>query len=207
MPLGQRKFNVHMEHSIKVNGLKIRYLRKGGGQAFALLHGMSFCAETWVEMGLFDELAKDYSVYSFDMPYGTKSRSEKFDTSNRDEYAEFLKELLKSLGMDEPVLLGASISGEVTLRYLSKGYAAKAAIVAGPVGIRSLVPRLGMITIPLLAMWGEKDNISPPENAELLTAHAKNAEAHIIKNAGHACYLDRPDEFRSLVKDFLGKTD
>ena len=76
----------------------------------------------------------------------------------------FLKELLKSLGMDEPVLLGASISGEVTLRYLSKGYAAKAAIVAGPVGIRSLVPRLGMITIPLLAMWGEKDNISAPEN-------------------------------------------
>jgi pimeloyl-ACP methyl ester carboxylesterase len=207
MRLGQRKSNLLMEHIVKVNGLKIRYLRKGGGKAFALLHGMSFCAETWVEMGLFDELAKDYSVYSFDMPYGTKSRSEKFDASNRDEYAEFLKELLKSLGIDEPVLLGASISGEVTLRYLSKGYTAKSAIVAGPVGIRGLVPRLGMITIPLLAMWGEKDNISAPENAEILTGHAKNVEVHIIKNAGHACYLDRPDEFRSLVRDFLGKTN
>lgn len=85
-----------MEHSVTVKGLKIRYLRKGRGQAFALLHGMSFCAETWVEMGLFDELARGYSVYSFDMPYGAKSRSEKFDASNRDEYAEFLKELLKS---------------------------------------------------------------------------------------------------------------
>jgi pimeloyl-ACP methyl ester carboxylesterase len=195
-----------MEHSVTAKGLKIRYLRKGSGQAFALLHGMSFCAETWVEMGLFDELAKDYSVYSFDMPYGAKSRSEKFDALNRDEYAEFLKELLKSLGMDEPVLLGASISGEVTLRYLSMGYAAKAAIVAGPVGIKGLVTRLGMITIPLLAIWGGKDNISPPENAEILAGHAKKAEVHIIKNAGHACYLDRPEEFRSLVRDFLGKT-
>src|SRR4030042_5665178 len=120
-----------MEHSVTVNGLKIRYLRKGCGQAFALLHGMSFCAETWVEMGLFDELAKDHSVYSFDMPYGSQSRSEKFDASNRDDYAEFLKDLLKSLGIDKPVLLGASISGEVTLRYLSQGYAAKAALVEG----------------------------------------------------------------------------
>ncbi len=196
-----------MEHSVTVKGLKIRYLRKGRGQAFALLHGMSFCAETWVEMGLFDELARGYSVYSFDMPYGAKSRSEKFDASNRDEYAEFLKELLNSLGMDKPVLLGASISGEVILRYLSKGYAAKAAIVAGPVGIKGLVPRLGMITTPLLAIWGEKDNISPPENAEILAGHAKKAEAHIIKNAGHACYIDRPEEFMSLVRDFLGKTN
>ena len=195
-----------MEQSVTVKGLKIRYLQKGGGPAFVLLHGMSFSAETWVEMGLFDELAGDYNVYSFDMPYGARSRSEKFDASDRDEYAEFLKELLKSLDIDKPVLLGASISGEVTLRYLSKGYTANAAIVAGPVGIKGLIPGLGMITVPLLAIWGEKDNISSPENAEILTGHAKNAETHIIKNAGHACYLDRPDEFRSLVKDFLGRS-
>jgi len=195
-----------MEYSVTVNGLKIRYLRKGSGQAFVLLHGMSFSADTWVEMGLLDELASGYSVYSFDMPYGVRSRSEKFDASDRDEYAEFLKELIKSLGIDKPVLLGASISGEVTLRYLSKGCAAKAAIVAGPVGIRGLITRLGMIAVPLLAIWGEKDNISPPENAEILAGHAKNAESHIIKNAGHACYLDRPEEFKALVRDFLGRS-
>jgi abhydrolase domain-containing protein 14 len=190
-----------------VNGLKIRYLQKGTGKAFALTHGMSFCADTWVEMGLFDDLARDYSVYSFDMPYGVRSRSAKFAVTNRDEYAEFLKDLLKSLCIDQSVLLGASISGEVTLRYLSKGYAAEAAIVAGPVGIKGLAAVLGTINIPLLAIWGEKDSISPPENAELLTKHMANAEAHIIKGAGHACYLDRPEEFRLLVRDFLAKTN
>jgi abhydrolase domain-containing protein 14 len=195
-----------MENFITVKGLKIRYLQKGSGQAFVLLHGMSFSADTWVEIGIFDELARDYSVYSFDMPYGARSRSDKFDASDRDEYAEFLKELINSLGIDKPVLLGASISGEVTLRYLSKGYTAKTAIVAGAVGIKGLIPRLGMITVPLLAIWGEKDNISPPENAEILTGHVKSLETHIIKNAGHACYLDRPEEFKSLVRDFLGRS-
>jgi abhydrolase domain-containing protein 14 len=194
-----------MEHSVTVNGSKIRYLQKGTGKAFTLMHGMSFCAETWVEMGLFDDLARDYSVYSFDMPYGARSRSAKFAVANRDEYAEFLKDLLKSLGIDQSVLLGASISGEVTLRYLSKGYAAEAAIVAGPVGIKGLAAVLGTVNIPLLAIWGEKDSISPPENAEILTKHMANAEAHIIRGAGHACYLDRPEKFRSLVRDFLAK--
>jgi abhydrolase domain-containing protein 14 len=192
-----------MEQFVTVKGLKIHYLQKGSGQAFVLLHGMSFSADTWVEMGLFDELAGGYSVYSFDMPYGARSRSEKFDATDRDEYAEFLKELLTSLSVDRPILLGASISGEVTLRYLSKGYPARAAIVAGPVGIRGLVSRLGMITVPLLAIWGEKDNISPPENAKILTGHVKSAETHLIKKAGHACYLDKPEEFRALVRDFL----
>ena len=84
-----------MEHSISVRGLKIRYLEKGLGLPFVLLHGFSFSADTWVEMGLFDELSKEYTVYSFDMPYGSKSISDKFDAEDRDEYAVFLKDLLK----------------------------------------------------------------------------------------------------------------
>lgn len=70
-------------------------------------------------------------VCAFDMPYGAKSRSEKFSAEDRDEYAEFLKEMLQTLKIDKPVLLGASISGEVRLRYLSQGNSAMAGIVTG----------------------------------------------------------------------------
>jgi pimeloyl-ACP methyl ester carboxylesterase len=194
-----------MEHWATIRGLKIRYLMKGTGDPFALLHGFSFLAETWVEMGLFDELAEKYRVYAFDMPYGAKSRSDKFSAENRDEYADFLKEMLQTLNIDEPVLLGASISGEVTLRYLSQGYNAKAGIVAGAVHIQSLVQRLEMIKAPVLGVWGEKDNISPPDNAKILADHVKNSEAHVIKGAGHACYLDKPEEFKTLLREFLRK--
>ena len=192
-----------MEHSVVIRELRIRYIEKGIGAPVVFLHGFSFHAETWVEIGLFDELAKNYHVYSFDMPYGPKSRSDKFNVESRDEYAVFLHDMLRAIGIDEPILLGASISGEVTLRYLISGYRARAAIVVGPVGIKTLSTKRGKITVPLLASWGEKDDISPPDNANILADYAKNSEVNILKGAGHACYLDNPDEFKTIVKDFL----
>jgi abhydrolase domain-containing protein 14 len=192
-----------MEKWETIKGLNIRYLMKGIGNPFVLLHGYSFFAETWVEMGLFDELAEKYVVYAFDMPYGVKSKSDKFDAGNRSEYAEFLGEVLKNLNIDNPILLGASISGEATLRYLSLGYDARAAILAGPANVKNLLPVLDRISVPLLAVWGESDNISPPENAEIISAHVKNSEVQVMQGAGHACYLDRPGEFKSLLRNFL----
>ena len=100
-------------------------------------------------------------------------------------------------------MLGASISGEVTLRYLSLGYDARAAILAGPANVKNLLPVLDRISVPLLAVWGEIDNISPPENAKIISAHVKNSEVQVIQGAGHACYLDRPEEFKTLVRNFL----
>lgn len=195
-----------MEHSLSIQGLSIRYLQKGTGIPVVFLHGYSFSAETWVEVGLFDELAGDYSVYSFDMPYGAKSRSDKFSAENRDEYADFLKNMLETLNINKPILIGASISGEVTLRYLIRGCSAQAAIVIGPAGIKGLGNQLSRIAVPLLSVWGDKDTISPPANSEILEAHVKDCVVRIIEGAGHACYLDEPEKFREIVKDFLQKT-
>jgi abhydrolase domain-containing protein 14 len=192
-----------MKHSLSIQGLSIHYLQKGTGIPVVLLHGYSFNAETWVEVGLFDELAGGYSVYSFDMPYGVKSRSDKFSAENRDEYADFLSNMLKTLNINKPILIGASISGEVTLRYLIRGYSAQAAIVVGPVGIKNLGSQLSRVTIPLLGIWGEKDTISSPADSKILEAYVKNAEIRIIKGAGHPCYLDEPVKFTEIVKDFL----
>jgi abhydrolase domain-containing protein 14 len=139
------------------------------------------------------------------MPYGIKSGSDKFDAKSRDEYARFLNDLLKALDINEPILLGASISGEITLRYLSSDYSAKSGIVIGPVNVKSLVSNLNRITVPLLVIWGERDDISSPDNSKILESHVRNSEVHILKGAGHACYMDKPEEFKIIVKDFLKK--
>jgi len=192
-----------MERSISINGLRIRYLEEGKGSPIVLLHGYSFSADTWREISLFDELSKEYRVYSFDMPYGLRSKSDKFDAGSRDEYALFLNDLLMMLNIRYPLLLGASISGEVTLRYLVGGHGAKAGIVVGPVGVKGLTARLEKIVVPLLAIWGERDTISPPGDSKILAAYVKDSEVRIIDRAGHACYLDKPEEFKMTVKDFL----
>lgn len=183
--------------------MSIRYLQRGTGIPVVLLHGYSFYAETWVEVGLFDALAGDHSVYSFDMPYGAKSKSDKFNAENRDEYADFLNTMLKTLTIESPIIIGASISGEVTLRYLIRGYNARVAVVVGPVGIKSLGNQLGRIAIPLLAIWGEKDTISPPVDSTTLKSQVKNSEIRIIEGASHPCYLDEPEKFTEIVKDFF----
>ena len=195
-----------MEHTLSIQGLNIRFLQKGTGIPVVLLHGFSFYAETWVEVGLFDALAGDYSVYAFDMPYGTKSRSDKFNIENRDKYADFLNAMLKDLAIEKPILIGASISGEVILRYLIQGDHARSAVVVGPVGIRSLGNHLGRIAIPLLAIWGEKDTISSPNDSKILESHVQNSEIRIIEGASHPCYLDEPVLFTEVVKDFLKRS-
>jgi pimeloyl-ACP methyl ester carboxylesterase len=83
------------------------------------------------------------------------------------------------------------------------GYDARAAILAGPANVKNLLPVLDRISVPILAVWGEIDNISPPENAKIISAYVKISEVQVIQGAGHACYLDRPEEFKTLVRNFL----
>jgi len=52
--------------------------------------------------------------------------------------------------------------------------------------------------VPLLLIWGEQDEITPvwkeiPERAQL----------KIIPGAGHLCYIEQPEEFNRVVRNFL----
>jgi len=196
---------MRMENYVHVRNLRIRYLNHGNGVPVILLHGYSFNADTWNEISLISILSEKFNVYALDMPYGPKSKSDKLMVEDRDEYAEFLKEFLSILKIEKSILLGASISGEVVLRYLSKNYDAKAGIVIGSVGVRTLSERLNRINVPLLIIWGENDKIASLNDAHLLASIIKGSTLHIMINAEHACYLDNPEEFKNVVMNFLRK--
>lgn len=190
------------EQYITVAGRRVRFIAGGSGKPLVLLHGWSFYADTWVESGIFDALAKHYAVYAIDMPYGVRTKSERFHAP-RPEYAKFLRQVLDALGLADPPLVGPSASGEVVLWYLAQRLPAKAAVVVGPVGlVDELLKALEEREIPVLAVWGELDEISPPSNAQLL--RGRNVKTAILKGAGHAAYLDKPKEFVELVLEFLG---
>ena len=190
------------EKFIIVGGKRIRYISGGSGKPLVLLHGWSFNADTWVESGIFPSLASRYEVYAIDMPYGIKTKSERFKAA-RPEYAVFLRSVLDALGLPDPPLVGPSASGEVVLWYVAQRLPTKAAVVIGPVGLgEELLSRLKGVGVPILAIWGERDEISPPSNAELLRGIAITA---VLKNAGHAAYLDRPEEFVKIVLEFLSQ--
>ena len=62
---------------------------------------------------------------------------------------------------------------------------------------------LPTIKIPTLAIWGAKDTITPMEEGELIAKLIPNAKLSVIKNAGHFRFLEKPEEFTKLVKDFI----
>ncbi len=48
------------------NGVSIRYVEKGQGEAVVLLHGIGGSLQAWIASGVFDALAANYHVIAFD---------------------------------------------------------------------------------------------------------------------------------------------
>lgn len=54
------------------------------------------------------------------------------------------------------------------------------------------------LRVPALLIWGAEDEITP-----LWEKLPAGAQLKIIRNAGHLCYLEQPEHFNELVREFL----
>jgi pimeloyl-ACP methyl ester carboxylesterase len=64
---------------------------------------------------------------------------------------------------------------------------------------------LGQIKVPTLLLWGEDDNVTTMEVAEMFHKLIPNSQLITIKNCGHAPMIEHPEWFSEEVKKFLGK--
>lgn len=67
------------------------------------------------------------------------------------------------------------------------------------------IKRVSRIAIPTLVLWGEDDQVDPPETGRLLFAALKcKKQLHIIPGNGHVGHLDRhKDKVFSLTADWM----
>lgn len=63
--------------------------------------------------------------------------------------------------------------------------------------------RLPEIEQPTLLVWGKQDVVTPPKVAQQFDALMPNAQLKWINQCGHAPMMERPEQFSSLLKDFL----
>lgn len=68
------------------------------------------------------------------------------------------------------------------------------------------VARLDGITAPVLLTCGQHDEAAP-ETVRLFQSRIPNAEVHVFDGASHEHHLEKPEEYLSVVRDFLGRTD
>ena len=189
----------HQSRWIEVEGARVHYLIEGQEQGLrvVLLHGASFSAETWRKLGTLSALAQaGYLTYAVDLPgFGESSPGL---GSNR----TWLRVLLDLLEIERPVLVSPSMSGRFSLPLVTEEPQRVAGFVAvAPVAIPSYQNLLHQISVPVLAIWGEHDQIVPLEQADLLVRSVQQGRKIIIAGGSHVALYERPGILsrRSLV--------
>lgn len=62
---------------------------------------------------------------------------------------------------------------------------------------------LSSIKLPVLVLCGEHDIITPPEKVQSMAEKIPGARFELIKNAGHMCVVENPDDCNALITEFL----
>lgn len=188
---------------VNLENARIHYLERGvtNSSCILFLHGASFSAKTWEEIGTLELLAsRGYRGVAVDIPgYG---RSQRISVSPQG----FLLELLELLKLNRPVIISPSMSGNYSLPFVIEHKDKLSGLVAvAPVGIKRYQEELTGIELPVLAIWGSNDRIVPTEQADLLLELMPNAQKVVLANAGHACYMNATDEFHQHLIKFLAE--
>ena len=188
---------------VDVAGARIHVLAAEQGTPVCLmLHGQAFTSRTWEELGTLELLAQGGArPIAVDLPgYGASERCELPDV-------EFLPALLAELGVDEPVVvISPSMSGRFSLPLVLEHPEHVAAYVpVGVAGLPLIADRVHEIDLPVLVFWGGEDRVFPLQQGRDLAAAVEGAELAVLEGAGHACYLDAPDEFHRRLIEFIAR--
>jgi pimeloyl-ACP methyl ester carboxylesterase len=84
------------------------------------------------------------------------------------------------------------------------GYSQAARMLASG-DIKADIPRLPA-DMAVQFLYGDGDVITPPARNLDVAALRPTAPVHVVKDAGHAVYLEQPAKFKSIVSDFVTRS-
>ncbi len=183
-----------------IAGKQVHYLATiGDSLPIVLLHGARFASVTWQETGTLEVLASaGYPAFAIDLPgFG---QSESASTSP----VGWMSTLFDQLHLDAPVLLAASMSGGYALPFLLAHPSRVSGFVGvAPVSIPTYQQYFHAVTMPVLAIWGEQDQIVPISDAELLVNSVKHGQLVVVPDGHHAVYKSDPTLFNRELLQFM----
>ena len=184
-----------------IDGRPVHYLKGGeqSGRAVVLLHGARFSSETWKQLGTLELLANaGYGALAVDLPGFGQS------AAGVSSPPDWLLALLDQLQLAAPVVVAPSMSGQFALPLaIAKPDRLGGLVAVAPVGLANLQNRLSAITAPLLAVWGERDQLVPLAHADALVAAVAKGDKVVIPGGGHAPYIENASAFHAALLAFL----
>lgn len=109
-----------------IDGMNVRWLTTGSGTDVVLLHGWGCDLSIW--KGVQEHLEQDFRVTSLDFP-GFGESGEPSAAWGMDEYAAWFDLFLKEAGIVNPILIGHSFGGRVSLLWGSRNPVRKMVLV------------------------------------------------------------------------------
>jgi pimeloyl-ACP methyl ester carboxylesterase len=85
-----------------------------------------------------------------------------------------------------------------------EGYCQAARMLASG-DIKANIPRLPA-DMPVQFLYGDGDVITPPARNLEVAALRPTAPVHVVKDAGHAVYLEQPAKFNAIVSEFVTRS-
>jgi pimeloyl-ACP methyl ester carboxylesterase len=162
------------------------------------LHGLSYTADIWQRIGVLDLLKNKHVPFlALDMPYGLKSQCQP-KTRNQEKNIDYVNKAIKVVFGDvKPVLVGASIGGNMALRYAAK-FPVKGLLLVGPARVLEpdLIEIYGKFKFSTTIIWGSRDTIIASEDMRTLADKLSKAKLVVYDGAGHSAYKDQTDRFK-----------
>ncbi|MDH4316923.1 MAG: alpha/beta hydrolase [Desulfobulbaceae bacterium] len=179
----------------------VHYLESGTSDKppVVFLHGMKFQAATWEQLGTLTKVAEaGFRAIALDMPGFGSSPSCDLPAGS------VLVEFFQKIGLQSPILVGPSMGGRISLEFaLDHPSLLGGLVLVGSVGVAENHERLPRLKIPLLIVWGGKDQIAPPAHADLLHKAVAGSTKVVIDSAPHPCYLEEPEKWHDTLINFL----
>ena len=122
-----------MENFVTINDIKVNYKTTGEGQDVLLLHGWGCSLEIWKTLQ--SQLEQKYRVTSIDFPGFGKSDEPK-SVWGVEEYTQCTEKLIEALNLKNPVLIGHSFGGRVSILLSSRNDYVKKVILTDAAGVK-----------------------------------------------------------------------
>ena len=168
------------------------------GVPIVLLHGLSFTIDIWQHIGVTELLIeKRVPFLALDMPYGLRSHCQP-KTRNPEANVAVVAEAAKNVFSSAvPVLVGASIGGNIALRYATR-FPVKGLLLISPVRAfeEDLLQSYGRFNFPVKIIWGSQDNLVSGEEMRTLSDKLPKAKLLVYNGAAHPAYKDQPELFK-----------
>ncbi|NXO82785.1 ABHEA protein, partial [Sitta europaea] len=117
-----------------------------------------------------------------------------------------LDHVLQELGMQRPVLVSPSMSGRFALPFLlAHGDRLAGFVPIAPVATKDYTAeQYRAVQTPTLILYGDHDTGLARQALQNLQ-HLPEHRVAVLTGAGHACYLDKPEDFHQALLGFLSQ--